>query len=138
MALLDLFKKKKAPVEKEEDKKPVKETKEPKKEVVKTLKKKKKKIGPRTVFVLKSPHITEKATDLIKKNQYTFKVSSNSNKTEIKKEVEQLYNVDVLSVKTMKVPKKITRVGKTSGWSRGYKKAIVKIKEGQKSEELIR
>lgn len=138
MALLDLFKKKKAPVEKEEDKKSVKETKEPKKKVVKTLKKKKKKIDPRTVFVLRYPHITEKATDLIKKNQYTFKVSLNSNKTEIKKEVEQLYNVDVLSVKIIKVPKKRRRVGKTSGWSRGYKKAIVKIKEGQKIEELIR
>lgn len=87
-------------------------------------------------FIIQAPHITEKATDLQTKNQYTFRVSLNSNKTEIKKTIEQLYNVDVLSVKIIKVPRKRRKVGKVSGWRKGYKKAIIRIEEGQKIEEL--
>jgi len=37
-----------------------------------------------------------------------------------------------LSVNTVKIPKKRRRLGRISGWRKGYKKAIVKIKEGQK------
>lgn len=87
-------------------------------------------------FIIQAPHITEKATDLQAKDQYTFRVSLNSNKTEIKKTIERLYNVDVLSVKIIKVPRKRRRVGKVSGWRKGYKKAIIRIGEGQKIEEL--
>lgn len=88
--------------------------------------------------ILKSPHITEKATDLAAKNQYTFKVYSGANKTEIKKAIEDLFGVDVLGVKIVKVPPKKRRLGRISGWRKGYKKAIVKIKEGQKIEVLPR
>jgi len=87
-------------------------------------------------FIIRAPHITEKSIGLQTKNQYTFKVLSGSNKIEIRKTIERLYNVDVLSVKIIKVPRKSRRVGKTSGWRKGYKKAIVKIGEGQKIEEL--
>lgn len=87
-------------------------------------------------MIIKSPHITEKATDLTKKNQYVFKVEPNANKIEIKKAIEKLYGVDVLSVKIINVPKKRRRLGRISGWRKGYKKAIVRIKEGQKIEVL--
>ncbi len=138
MDLRDLFKKKKPLSEKKEVKETIEEPKEIKKKTEKILKRKKKKTDTKlAVTILKAPHITEKATDLTKKNQYTFKVFLDSNKTEIKKAVKQLYGVDVLSVKIIKIPKKRRRLGKTSGWTKAYKKAIVKIKEGQKIGELI-
>ena len=88
--------------------------------------------------ILISPQITEKATDLAQKNQYVFKVFPKVNKTEIKKAIEDLYKVEVSDVKIINVPKKRRRSGKISGWKKGYKKAIVKIKEGQKIEVLPR
>lgn len=117
-----------------EEIKEIKEKKEVKKEKYKVLKKKAdKKFNS---FIIQAPHITEKATDLQTKNQYTFRVLSDSNKTEIKKTIEQLYDVDVLSVKIIKVPRKRRRVGKVSGWRKGYKKAIIRVGKGQKIEEL--
>ena len=88
--------------------------------------------------ILISPQITEKATDLAQKNQYVFKVFPKANKTEIKKAIEDLYKVEVSDVKIINVPKKRRRLGRISGWKKGYKKAIVKIKEGQKIEVLPR
>ncbi len=85
---------------------------------------------------LKFPHITEKATDLTQRNQYLFKVFSKTNKTEIKKAVENFYKVDVLDVKIINVPPKKRKLGKISGWRKKYKKAIVRIKEGQKIEGI--
>ena len=88
--------------------------------------------------VLKTPQVTEKATGLVGQNQYVFKVWPRANKVETKKAIEDLYGVDVISVKIIKVPRKRRRLGRISGWRRGYKKAIVKIKEGQKIEVLPR
>lgn len=87
---------------------------------------------------LKSPHITEKGTDLNKKDQYVFKVFSGANKTEIKKSIEGLYNVDVLKVRIINIHAKKRRLGKSEGTRKGYKKAIVRIKKGQKIELLPR
>jgi len=86
--------------------------------------------------ILKSPLITEKATESAKKNQYIFKVYPETNKTEIKKAIESLYKVNVLDVKIINVPPKRRKFGRMSGWRKGYKKAIVKVKEGQKIEIL--
>ena len=69
-------------------------------------------------------------------NQYTFEVSPNYNKHEIKKAVEGIYKVNVLSVNIIKIPAKKRRLGKTEGFRKTYKKAIVKIKNGQKIEIL--
>ena len=84
--------------------------------------------------VVKEPHISEKATNLEIINQYTFKVFPRANKNEIKKTIETIYNVDVLEVKIITIPAKRKRLGKSIGLKGGYKKAIVKIKEGQKIE----
>lgn len=146
MALLDFFKKKSAPAEikEKEIKKEVEEKKaeEPKKEIKKEAEKEVKK-RKKTDFklswkVLKEPHISEKATDLTKENKYIFRIFPDINKKEIKKSVEDLYGVDVLDVKIINLPRKQKRRGRVTGWRKGYKKAVVKLKEGQKIELLPR
>jgi len=89
-------------------------------------------------FVLQSPHISERATRLAEGNQYVFKVYSGASKQEIKKAIEEIYGVKVLKVRTIKVPRKKKRLGRTLGWRKGYRKAIVKIKEGQSIEIMPR
>ncbi len=86
--------------------------------------------------IVKAPHISEKATNLAENNQYVFKVIANSNKTEIKKSVEGIYGVNVLSVNIIKIPAKKRRIGKIQGYKKGHTKAVVKIAEGQKIEIL--
>lgn len=88
--------------------------------------------------ILKSPHITEKATDLSELNQYTFEVWKNTNKEEIKKAVGSLYGVDVVGVRIINIPGKERRYKGQLGRASGYKKAIVRIKSGQKIEVLPR
>jgi len=150
MALFDFLKRKK---EIEKSKKP-----EKKAGVVKVEKKIEKKEEPKAAQpvirdkktnafsyeVIKQPHISEKASDLAEKNQYIFEVSGarprgcsgSYNKQEVKKSVEGIYGVDVLSVNMIKIPAKKRRLGKTEGFRKAYKKAVVKIKEGQKIEIL--
>ncbi len=150
MKFLDRFKKEKkkaAPkpkkeklekkVERKPEKKPEKKLEE-KKVQPKEEKVKERKLKIETHRILKEPQITEKATDLGKENKYVFKVFSKANKVEIKKSVEDLYGVDVLTVRIIKIPPKSRRLGKTKGQRKGYKKAIVKVKRGQKIELLPR
>jgi len=146
MALLDFLKKKKE-IEKAKDSalinKPVKkaEKKPVKNSVVteKSVPKKSAKSKKAEVFsydVIKEPHISEKATMLSEKNQYSFKVHPRANKIEIKKAVEGIYGVNVLSVNIIIIPKKKRRLGRIQGFKTGYTKAIVKIQDGQKIEIL--
>ncbi|MFA4998758.1 MAG: 50S ribosomal protein L23 [Candidatus Paceibacterota bacterium] len=88
--------------------------------------------------ILKTPHVSEKATDLLESNQYIFRVFEGTNKIEIKRAVEDLYGVKVINVKIINVPEKSRRIGKTTGVRKGYKKAIVKVISGQKIEVLPR
>jgi large subunit ribosomal protein L23 len=80
------------------------------------------------------PILTEKARELSEKGQYVFEVSKLANKSEIKKAVEKIFNVKVEKVRIIKLPEKPRRFGRVSGKKRGLKKAIVKLKEGQKIE----
>lgn len=82
--------------------------------------------------VLVKPIITEKTSDLMADNKYTFKVAKVANKIEIKHAVEVIFKVDVVDVKTMNMPGKFKRQGKTSGMTSEWKKAIVTLKEGQR------
>jgi large subunit ribosomal protein L23 len=83
--------------------------------------------------ILKAPIITEQSTKLIEsQNRYTFKVDPKANKVEIKKAVEAIFNVKVLSVNTVNVLPKFKRMGKHEGYKSAYKKAVVKLAEGQK------
>lgn len=86
--------------------------------------------------IIKEPHISEKASILSESNQYVFKVNPRSNKQEIKKSIEGIYSVNVLSVNVIKIPPKKRRLGRTQGFRKKYQKAIVTIKEGQKIEIL--
>jgi len=115
----------------------IKEKIEKKSAEMPALKEKKKGIE-QTYRILKTPHITEKATDLIKNNQYIFNVYEKSNKQEVKKAVESIYGVDVVSVRMINVPGKRKRLGRTLGWKKGGKKAIVRIKKGQEIEIVPR
>jgi len=83
-------------------------------------------------IILKKPIITEKSSLLMDSvNQYTFLVNKKATKTEIKKAVEKLYEVKVVSVNTMIMPskKKVrnTKSGLQKGAKSSYKKAIVKL-----------
>lgn len=86
--------------------------------------------------ILIKPLITEKAELLSdKRNQYTFVVNKNANKIEIKKAVEEMYNVPVEKVNTMIMPAKAknrtTRAGMVQGTVSAFKKAIVTLPEGE-------
>jgi len=83
---------------------------------------------------IQEPHISEKSTYLAGKNQYVFRVHPQANKPEIKKAVEGIYHVTVLSVNIVTIPKKKRRLGRTEGFKKGFSKAIVTISEGQKIE----
>jgi len=144
MALPNIFRKKSIEekgkkVETERKEKSRQEKKEKKEaETTRISKKTVKKVSEIASRVLAAPHVTEKATELISKNQYVFKVFQKANKIEIKKAIEEIYGVDVLKVRIIRIPRKPRRMGRISGWRKGYKKAIVKIKEGQKIEILSR
>ena len=76
--------------------------------------------------------MTEKATYLSSENKYVFEVFKKANKIDIKKAIEEVYGVKVEKVNIINIPRKKRRVGRTTGWKKGYKKAIVKVKQGQK------
>lgn len=92
----------------------------------------KKKVSDSAYRVVKGPYITEKANDLAKQNQYVFKVFPRANKIQIKKAIERIYRVNVLNVRIVNIPKKPKSFGRIKGWKKGYKKAIIAIKKGQK------
>tara|TARA_B100000131_G_scaffold285534_1_gene294891 strand:- start:264 stop:551 length:288 start_codon:yes stop_codon:yes gene_type:complete len=85
--------------------------------------------------VLIAPLISEKSYDRIAdSNSYTFFVHSNSNKPEIKRAVQELFNVDVISVNTMYRKGKKKRFGFVFGQQSTRKIAIVTVKDGQTIE----
>jgi len=82
--------------------------------------------------VLIAPHISEKTTTLNEKNkQIAFRVRPDSSKTQIKKAVEQLFDVKVSSVKTISVKGKKKRAGMRIGTTKAWKKAYIILSEGQ-------
>ncbi len=87
--------------------------------------------------IIRYPSITEKNTLAREtENKYVFEVLKTASKPEIKTAVEKLFNVSVESVNTMIVKGKKKRMGKFSGYSSDWKKAIVKIQQGQKIEKF--
>ncbi len=81
-----------------------------------------------------APIITEKSSQLAKDNVYQFKVKKEANKILIKKAIELIYGVKVEEVRTIKVPSKPKRLGRFLGKKPSYKKALVKLKEGESIE----
>lgn len=83
--------------------------------------------------IILKPIITEKSVSLGGKNNYVFKVNRDINKNAIRDEVERMYGVDVIDVRTIVVPGKKKRVLKTRKFTKTseWKKAIVCLKSGQ-------
>ncbi len=87
--------------------------------------------------IISRPIVSEKGTQLLKENKYVFRVPLKVNKIEIKEAVEELFKVKVEEVRTMHARGKSRKwrgrsIGKVPRW----KKAIVKLKEGEVIEEL--
>lgn len=88
-------------------------------------------IHPRNILI--SPIITEKSgTQIQMQNTYSFKVSINANKIEIKNAIEHIFAVKVLNVNTIRMEGKPKRLGKYSGKRPDWKKAIVTLRAGDK------
>ena len=84
--------------------------------------------------IVKSLVRTEKGTMLEPERKYLFEVFRAANKIQIKKAVEEIYNVKVFGVHTVIVAGKKKRVRQELGYTSDWKKAIVTLKEGQKIE----
>lgn len=91
--------------------------------------------------ILRHGIITEKSVRLQELNKYTFKVALTANKVEIRRAVETLFNVHVVSVNTMRMPgkpKMIRRRGSAPRpvKAREWKKAIVTLRDGETIDAL--
>jgi large subunit ribosomal protein L23 len=110
-------------------KKPATKTEKPKKEIAKRkVAKKEENIAHK---VLLENLISEKATMLASQNKYVFKVDKHAGKFQIKEAVEGYYGVQVVSVNTIKISPKKRIHGRTIGWKKGFKKAVVTLREGE-------
>ena len=78
------------------------------------------------------PLITEKTTKLIEENKYTFEVKQGSNKVEVAKAVEELWQVKVVAVNMINTQRKTRRVGKYEGLRPAVQKAVVTLAKGDK------
>jgi large subunit ribosomal protein L23 len=76
------------------------------------------------------PIVSEKSYVLATTGKYTFRVHDDAHKTQIKQAVEELFDVEVLDVRTMSVKGKPKRRGFTAGKRRSWRKAIVQVREG--------
>ncbi|MFN0158507.1 MAG: 50S ribosomal protein L23 [Bacteroidota bacterium] len=90
------------------------------------------------IEILKRPIVTEKITAMQDKGHYAFEVAGGANKIEIARAVEKKFNVTVLGVRTMrhkgKSKSQLTRKGRFAGRTSSWKKAIVRLKDGDKIE----
>ena len=82
--------------------------------------------------IVKKPIVTEKASVAKEKeNKYTFVVDKDANKYQIKQAIEEMFNVKVVSVHTANYGGKTKRMGMHEGRKSDWKKAIIKLKDGQ-------
>ncbi len=92
--------------------------------------------------ILRQGIVTEKTVRLQEKhNQYTFRVALEANKIEVRRAVEQLFNVKVVSVNIMRMPGKVKMMRRRGSApqkkeAREWKKAIVTLREGQTIDAL--
>jgi large subunit ribosomal protein L23 len=84
--------------------------------------------------VLLAPVVSEKSYAQLGEQKYTFKVHQDAHKTQIRQAVEQMFDVKVLDVNVLKVQPKPKRRGVYRGTKQGWKKAVVKLAEGDTIE----
>ncbi len=87
-----------------------------------------------TLKIIKNPRITEKASFHAEQNVYTFDVTENANKTEIKKAIFSLYKVHPVKVNILRVQDKQVMSKGKKGVKSGGKKALVYLKKEDKIE----
>ncbi|QAY67859.1 50S ribosomal protein L23 [Paenibacillus protaetiae] len=87
--------------------------------------------------IIKRPVITERTSDYMANKRYVFEVDLRASKTEIKAAVEEIFKVKVTGVNTMRVPGKLKRYGRYSGYTSEWKKAIVQLSEDSKELEFF-
>ncbi len=84
--------------------------------------------------ILKRPIVTEKSTDLMAENKYTFEVDLRASKLQIKAAVEEIFEVKVQQVNTSRVKGKLRRMGRHEGYTSEWKKAVVTLQPGHSIE----
>ena len=82
--------------------------------------------------IILAPLITEKSMQLVKSGRYTFRVAKAADKKRIKKALKDSFNVDVVDISTMILKPQKKSVQRRQYTVPAYKKAIVRIAEGQK------
>jgi large subunit ribosomal protein L23 len=87
--------------------------------------------------VLVKPIITEKNTNLTPLGQYTFEVSPDANKIQVKQAVEEIFKVKVEEVRLFNVRGKMKRMGRWQGKRRDWRKAYVRLKQGEKAPDFV-
>ena len=80
--------------------------------------------------IIKRPVVTERSADLMSEDKYTFDVDVRANKTQVKRAIEEIFDVKVEKVNIMNVKTKKKRMGRYEGYTNRRRKAIVKLKEG--------
>ena len=85
--------------------------------------------------IIERPLITEKSTMLLQEsNRVSFLVNKDANKMKIKEAVEKVFKVTVLKVNTVNVKGKERIFGRRIGRTQDFKKAVLRLKEGDKIE----
>nr|WP_316720009.1 50S ribosomal protein L23 [Terrisporobacter petrolearius] len=87
--------------------------------------------------IIIKPIVTEQSMAEMAENKYTFVVSKNANKTEIKKAVETIFGVNVDKVNTLNYDGKVKRMGRSVGRTASFKKAVVKLTADSKEIEFF-
>jgi large subunit ribosomal protein L23 len=85
--------------------------------------------------IILRPIVTEKSNMMQEKgNQFVFRVAKDANKIDVRRAVEKLFGVKVVSVKTVRTPARWRRVGRNLGRRPSWKKAIVRLRDGDRIE----
>jgi large subunit ribosomal protein L23 len=87
--------------------------------------------------IIVKPIRSEKSYAGIANKRYSFKVLPSATKTQVKAAIEKIFGVKVAKVNTLNVRGKIKRMGKTSGKTSAYKKAIVTLTADSKAIEFF-
>ncbi len=86
--------------------------------------------------IIRVPLVSEKSMEGREDNKYSFKVAKSATKDEIKEAISALFDVEVVSINTVVCKGKVKRQGRYSGKRADWKKAIVKLKDGQTITQL--
>jgi large subunit ribosomal protein L23 len=88
----------------------------------------------RATDVVIAPVVSEKSYSQIPDRRYSFRVHPDAHKTQVRQAIEELFDVHVERVNILKVQPKPKRRGWTRGTKKGWKKAVVQLREGESIE----